>query len=57
MRLQDLKQIASALSAGDPAQVVAKGVTVAEVERLHWQLWHGKATNVRISIDRICAVR
>jgi hypothetical protein len=57
MRLLDLKQIASALSAGDPAQVVAKGVTVAEVERLHWRLWHGKATNARISIDRICAVR
>jgi hypothetical protein len=31
-------------------------VIVAEVERLHWRLWNGKATNARISIDRIRAV-
>src|SRR6202044_4279965 len=28
----------------------------AEVERLHWRLSNGKATNARISIDRIRAV-
>jgi hypothetical protein len=33
-----------------------KAVTVAEVERLHWRLWNGKATNARIGIDRIRAV-
>lgn len=56
MRLQHLKQIASALSADDPAQVAAKAAIVAEVERLHWRIWNGKAKNARISIDRIRAV-
>jgi hypothetical protein len=56
MRLQHLKQIASALSADDPERAAAKVVIVTEVERLHWRLWHGKATNARVSIDRIRAV-
>jgi hypothetical protein len=56
MRLQHLKQIAGALATDDPSRVVAKAVIVAEVERLHWRLWNGKATNARISIDRIHAV-
>jgi hypothetical protein len=56
MRLQHLEQIASALSVDDPARVAAKAVIVEEVERLHWRLWNGKATDARISIDRIRAV-
>ena len=36
MRPQHLKQIASALSADDPARAEAKAVIVEEVERLHW---------------------
>ena len=56
MRLQHLKQIASALSDDDRAQVAAKAAIVAEVERLHWRIWNGKAKNARISIDRIRAV-
>lgn len=56
MRLQHLKQIASALSADDPARVAAKAVIVAEVERLHWRNWNGKAKKARINIDRIRAV-
>jgi hypothetical protein len=56
MRLQHLKQVGNGLSCGDPARVAAKAVIVAEVERLHWRLWNGKATNARISIDRIRAV-
>ena len=31
-------------------------VIVGEVERLHWRLWNGKATNARINIDRIRVV-
>jgi hypothetical protein len=38
MRLQHLKQIASALSADDPARMAAKAVIVAETERLHWRI-------------------
>ena len=56
MRLQHLKQTAGALSEDDPARVAAKAVIVAEVERLHWRIWNGKAKNARISIDRIRAV-
>jgi len=56
MRLQHLKQIAGALPADDPARVAAKTVIVAEVERLHWRIWNGKAKDAQISIDRIRAV-
>jgi hypothetical protein len=56
MRLQHLKQIAGALSTDDPARAAAKAVIVAEIERLHWRLWNGKAKNARTSIDRIRAV-
>jgi hypothetical protein len=56
MRLQHLEQIAGALSADDPVRVAAKAVIVAEVERLHWRLWNGKAKDAQISIDRIRAV-
>jgi len=56
MRLQHLKQIASALSADDPARAEAKAVIVEEVERLHWRIWNGKAQDAQISIDRIRAV-
>jgi hypothetical protein len=45
MRLQHLKQIAKALSADHPARVAAKAAIVAEVERLHWRIWNGKAKN------------
>ena len=56
MRLQHLKQVAGALSCDDPSREAAKAVIVGEVERLHWRLWNGKATNARISIDRIRVV-
>ena len=56
MRLQHLKQIASGLLVDDPEWAAAKAVIVAEVERLQWRLWNGKAKNAQISIDRIRAV-
>jgi len=56
MRLQHLKQIASALPVDDPARAEAKAVIIAEVERLHWRIWNGKAKDAQISIDRIRAV-
>src|SRR5271157_5577174 len=49
MRLQHLEQTAGGLSADDPARVAAKAVIVAEVERLHWRLWNGKAKDAQIS--------
>jgi hypothetical protein len=56
MRLQHLEQIAGALSADDPGRAAAKAVILAEVDRLHWRLWNGKARDAQISIDRIRAV-
>ena len=56
MRLQHLKQIANSLPTDDPTRVAAKAVIAAEVERLHWRIWNGKATDAQISIDRIRAV-
>ena len=56
MRLQHLEQTAGGLSADDPARVAAKAVIVAEVERLQWRLWNGKAKDAQISIGRIRAV-
>jgi hypothetical protein len=56
MRLQHLKQIASALSTDDPARMAAKAVIVAEAERLHWRICNGKAQNAQKSIDRIRTV-
>src|SRR3954462_15159907 len=31
----------------------AKTVIVAEVERLHWRIWNGKAKDARVTIERI----
>jgi hypothetical protein len=53
MRLQHAKQAASGLSNGEPGRMQAKTVIVAEVERLRWRIWNGKAKNARRSIDRI----
>ena len=56
IRPQPLKQIATGLPADDPARGAAKVVIVEEVERLHWRIWNGKATDAQNSIDRIRAV-
>jgi hypothetical protein len=56
MRLQHLRRIAGGLSCDNPSREAAKAVIIEEVERPHWRLWNGKATNARVSIDRIHAV-
>ena len=56
MRLQHLKQIAGALTTGNPARVAAKAVIVTKVERLRWRIWNGKAKNARKNIIRLRAV-
>jgi hypothetical protein len=53
MRLQHAKQAASGLSTDEPTRVQAKTAIVAEVERLHWRIWNGKARSARITLDRI----
>jgi len=56
MRLQHLTQVAGSLSCDGPARAAAKAAIVAEVERLRWRLWNGKAQDAQISLDRIRAV-
>jgi hypothetical protein len=53
MRLQHTKLAAAYLSTDDPDRVTAKTTIIAEVERLHWRIWNGKATNAERSIKRI----
>jgi hypothetical protein len=51
MRLQYAKQAASGVDT--PGRMQAKAVIVPEVERLHWQIWNGKARNARHTLDRV----
>src|ERR1700712_1839761 len=53
MRLQHTKLAAAILSTDGPDRVTAKAVIVAEVERLHWRIWNGKAKKAQRSIKRI----
>jgi hypothetical protein len=53
MRLQHTKLTAGNLSTDNPDRVTAKATIVAEVERLHWRIWNGKAKNAQRSINRI----
>ncbi len=52
MRIQHATQIASGLPTDDAGKMQAKIVIVAEVERLRWRIWNGKAKNAKRSIDR-----
>ncbi len=52
MRLQHAKQAAEGLPAGEPDQLPAKAAIVAEVERLRWRTWNGKAEDARITLKR-----
>jgi hypothetical protein len=53
MRLQHTKLAAGNLSPDDPHRLTAKATIIAEVERLHWRIWNGKAKNAQRSINRI----
>jgi hypothetical protein len=53
MRLQLAKQAAIGLSTDEPGRMQAKTAIVAEVERLRWRIWKGKAKNARLTIERI----
>jgi hypothetical protein len=53
MRLQHGKQAASGLSTDEPGRIQAKTAIVAEVERLHWRIWNGKARNAQLTLERI----
>jgi hypothetical protein len=56
MRMQHTAQAAIGLATDTPDRVKAKAVIVAEVERLRWRIWNGKAKNAERSIVRIRTV-
>ena len=53
MRLQHAQQAVGSLPAEAPDQVQARGAIAAEVERLRWRTWNGKAKDARITLKRI----
>ena len=53
MRLQHAELAAANLSTDNPDRVTAKATIIAEVERLHWRIWNGKAKNAQRSIKRM----
>jgi hypothetical protein len=56
MRLQHAGKTAGTLPAETPEQENARAVIVAEVDRLHWRIWNGKAKDAKVTIERIRAV-
>ena len=56
MRLQHAKQEARGLPADGPDRAQARAAIAAEVERLRWRTWDGKAKDARITLERIHAL-
>jgi hypothetical protein len=53
MRLHHAEKTAGNLPADTPERENARAVIVAEVDRLHWRIWNGKAKDAQITLDRI----
>jgi hypothetical protein len=53
MRLRHAEQVAGTLSIDTPERENARAVIVAEVDRLHWRIWNGKAKDAQITLNRI----
>ena len=56
MRLHHAEKTAGTLPADTPERENARAVIIAEVDRLHWRIWNGKATDAKVTIERIRAV-
>ncbi len=52
MRLQHAGQATAGLPADAPDREQAKAAIAAEVERLRWRTWNGKAKDARITVKR-----
>jgi hypothetical protein len=53
MRLQHAEKTASNLPAETPERENARAVIVAEVDRLRWRIWNGKAKDAKVTLERI----
>src|SRR3712207_1201152 len=56
MRIRHAEQAAAGLPAAAPGQGQAKAAIAAEVERLRWRTWNGKAEDTRITVERVRAL-
>jgi hypothetical protein len=56
MRLHHAATTADSLPADTREREHARAVIVAEVDRLHWRIWNGKAKDAKVTLQRICAV-
>jgi hypothetical protein len=54
--LQHAEKTAGTLPADTPERQHARAVIVAEVDRLRWRIWNGKAKDAQITLERIRAV-
>jgi hypothetical protein len=53
MRLQHAEKTAGVLSTEPPEREHARAMIVAEVDRLHWRIWHGKVRDAKVTLERI----
>src|SRR5690242_1863977 len=53
LRLEHAGKTAGSLPSDTPEQERAKAAIVQEVDRLHWRIWNGKATDAQITLERI----
>jgi len=51
--LEHAEKTAGSLPGDTPEQAQAKAVIIKEVDRLHWRIWHGKASDARITLERL----
>jgi hypothetical protein len=56
MRLQHAEKTAGTLPADTPERENARAAIVAEVNRLHWRIWNGKAKDAKVTLERIHTV-
>jgi hypothetical protein len=56
MRLRHAEKTASTLPTDIPERENTRTVIVAEVERLHWRIWNGKAKDAKLTLERIRTV-
>jgi hypothetical protein len=56
MRLQHAEKTAGTLPINTPERENAKGVIVEQIERLHWRIWNGKATDAKVTLEHIIKV-
>jgi len=53
MRLRHAETTAGNLPIDTPEREHARAIIVAEVDRLHWRIWNGKAKDTKLTLERI----